>query len=183
MIYSVSDSQLYDLNVLIDKGGHIPTDVSNALAAAQIAAAGNNAAALTTALNDAIAANKRSGKAWTDVQNWEKAVEESGEPPVTQPPPQGGSSPLPTTPNDSKTYNWGPVYANTPYPTVAGGDGDFSFSVSGGNAWFHMTVNDAVVIDGGMTPIRVRAGDRIVMKITTPANGGNGTYSLMKYGG
>jgi hypothetical protein len=104
------------------------------------------------------------------------------EPPPPPTPTGGGSSPVAVTPNDGVTRNFGPVYAKTMYATEAGGDGDFSWSVSGGNGYFKTTVNGTVVIDGGMTPFPVKKGDKLVLWIETPANGGTGTYSLMKYG-
>lgn len=101
-------------------------------------------------------------------------------PPVT-PPPQSGPGPVDPVPNDGVRRNFGPMFQNTTYTTHAGGDGSFSFSTASGNAWHKMWVNDVLVIDGGMTPIGVKAGDKIDMQITTQTQG-NATYSLNKYG-
>ena len=100
-------------------------------------------------------------------------------PPVT--PPQSGPGPIDPVPNDGARRNFGPMFQNTTYTTHAGGDGSFSFSTASGNAWHKMWVNDVLVIDGGMTPIGVKAGDKIDMQITTQTQG-NATYSLNKYG-
>lgn len=170
--YTVSDAKLQELNVMIDQGGHIPSAVSDALADAQIAQAQGNDAALTRSLNRAIAANIQSGKAWSNVQNWHDSVKDSGNGGTTPPqPPQGPSPPSPF-PNDGVRQYWGPMYANQMVTTQAGGDGRMEWSISSGNGYYKTWVNGALVVDGGMSPFQVKAGDKIDMMITTPASAG-----------
>ena len=76
MNYKVPDHKLEELNEIVgQQGGVIPSQVSDALAAMQIAAAAGNEAEYKKQLNLAIEANKLNGAAWTNVQEWHDEVE------------------------------------------------------------------------------------------------------------
>ena len=104
MNYSVSPAKLQELNVIVgQQGGTIPTEVSNALAATQTAIAAGDTAGATQHLNEAIAANKKNGAAWSHVQRWHNDVRDGplcqfGPPGPTGPGPTGGTgSPPPVS--------------------------------------------------------------------------------------
>lgn len=91
MTYNITPEKLQELNVLIDKGGHVPGDVSNALAALEVAIAAGDKVAAKKAFDQAVNANiNGNAKAWTAVQGWHdqvKAAGEGGGEPVTPLPP------------------------------------------------------------------------------------------------
>ena len=73
--YHANEHQMHSLNVIVgQKGGVIPSEVSNALAAYQVADAANDQAAMDKAFNDAVEANKKNGAAWSDVQDWHDEI-------------------------------------------------------------------------------------------------------------
>ncbi len=180
--YTISADKLQELNVLINEGGQIPTEVNQYTGQTAAFLGVNNTTAAKQSNSQASVANDKSGAAWSNIQKWHDSVKASAppvEPPIV-PPVGGGGSPVDPIPNDSVTRNFGPLYANTKQTTHAGGPGNFSFSVSGGSAWFQAWINGVLAIDGGMTPVPVKNGDLIEFQITTPANGGNCTYSINK---
>jgi hypothetical protein len=128
------------------------------------------------------AANDACGKKHAALAQWGKTHEatfHAEQPPYVPPTNPSGPSPVDPVPNDSVLRNFGPMFQATTYTTHAGGDGRFSFSTASGNAYHKMWVNGVLVIDGGMTPIAVKAGDKIDMQITTQTQN-NATYSLNK---
>lgn len=101
MDYTVSDTKLQDLNVIVgEKGGVIPSEVSEALRKAQISAASGAQVTLQANLNEAIEANKKNGAAWSDVQSWHDSVKTSAPPvePPVEPPPVTTLPPPPVAP-------------------------------------------------------------------------------------
>jgi hypothetical protein len=146
-------------------------------------AVAGNQAALTSALNRAIAANIRSGAAWSNVQGWHDDVKDSAEPVEPPAPPVYTESPVNPCPGDNVIRWFGPVSLSSPGVTVAGADGTFSFADASGNIQYYGTVNGAVVINGGMTPFPVKAGDTITMAPTADfGTRPKFSYSLSKYG-
>jgi len=85
--YQVTPAKLQELNVLIDKGGHIPTDVSNALAQAQIDIAAGDDAAANRSIDKAVAANIRNAGVYSEIQVWHDQVKSGGTVPTQPPPP------------------------------------------------------------------------------------------------
>jgi hypothetical protein len=71
MNYLIHQENMDELNAIVgQQGGPIPSKVSDALAEVQIAIAEGNDDKANAALNKAIEANKLSGAAWDNVQEW-----------------------------------------------------------------------------------------------------------------
>lgn len=98
MNYTVSAPKLEELNKIVgQKGGTIPTEVSNALAALQPAIVKGDKAAAQKAFDEAVAANIKNGEAWSSVQAWHDDVKKSGASTGgVSPPATGESTPPPT---------------------------------------------------------------------------------------
>jgi hypothetical protein len=189
--YVISADKLQELNVLINEGGQIPTEVNKYTGetAANINSMDYNAARASNI--GASKANDKSGGAWTNIQKWHDSVKASAppvEPPPVQPPtvPVNGVLPPYAPGQGTAQTNMSEGQVCSFLVTADGINASFQVGASA-NAWCRIGVSDTPNVwvtgqygegKGAVNWPTVKAGQYVVMMFTQQSGLQNVRYSV-----
>jgi hypothetical protein len=169
-MYEVSEDKLQELNVIVgEKGGTIPSKVSDALAALEVATASGDKKEAKKQFTIAVEANKLNGAAWSDVQTWHDDVKEGDDTgPVDPPgPPAGAIQETPVLMGDGFYHlpDLKPRTGNHTFPMEVGKTYTFRLAADGFNTSYSRP---------GGSPCQCAWGPS-AGSMANPQGGGNGT--------